>query len=317
MHRASGFGARQVFLYLAPLVVLTVLGLAFGRTLIGSSGASLASAPFDGEPVTNTPRPGTPAPLTPAAPVAGAPAVTPMPNLGVKRGTFTLKGPKRATRGSFVVFVLEGPQRVLRTDATAPFAVKINSKRLPNGKYTASVLWVRKGKTSVASTHALRIDNPKRVAVPEPSPTAPGGDDDESGTADPVVPTSGRFAAQVLALTNSARREAGCKPLAENAKLAAAAQAHSEDMAEKDYFAHDSRDGRSPFDRIKDAGYSFGAAAENIAMGQQTPAAVMDAWMDSSGHRANILNCTYTQLGVGYAAGSGSPYWTQDFGKPR
>lgn len=87
-------------------------------------------------------------------------------------------------------------------------------------------------------------------------------------------------------------------------------------MAKNNYFDHNSQDGRSPFDRMSDAGYKFSAAAENIAMGQQTPAAVMDAWMNSPGHKANILNCDYTEMGLGYAVGNGSPYWTQDFGKP-
>jgi uncharacterized protein YkwD len=121
----------------------------------------------------------------------------------------------------------------------------------------------------------------------------------------------------VLSLTNSERAKAGCKALSMNSKLTKAAQSHSADMAANNYFSHDSQDGRSPFDRMKDVGYSFSAAAENIAMGQRTPADVMTAWMNSPGHKANILNCTYTQIGVGYALSkSGSPYWTQDFGKP-
>ena len=89
-------------------------------------------------------------------------------------------------------------------------------------------------------------------------------------------------------------------------------------MAANDYFSHDSQDGRSPFDRIKAAGYSFGAAAENIAAGGTTAAGAMDQWMNSPGHKANILNCTYVDLGVGFAKGVNADYagyWTQDFGK--
>ena len=81
-----------------------------------------------------------------------------------------------------------------------------------------------------------------------------------------------------------------------------------------------SPDGRTPFDRMTAAGYRYSTAAENIAAGQRTPQDVMTAWMNSPGHRANILNCALRQIGVGYATGSSSQYgvyWTQDFGTPR
>lgn len=124
-------------------------------------------------------------------------------------------------------------------------------------------------------------------------------------------------AKQVLALTNAEREANGCGALTWNAKLASAAQKHSADMAANDYFSHDSQDGTDPFTRIKAEGYSYRAAAENIAAGQPTPEAVVDAWMKSEGHRANILNCSLTELGVGVAKGGGyGIYWTQDFGTP-
>lgn len=127
----------------------------------------------------------------------------------------------------------------------------------------------------------------------------------------------GSLAQQVLALTNDERAKAGCKALSWDATLAKVAQAHSEDMAANGYFAHESQDGRSPFDRMKAAGYAFRTAAENIAAGQPTPTSVMKSWMNSSGHRANILNCSLTELGVGVAKGGPyGIYWTQDFGTP-
>ncbi|HKY66945.1 MAG TPA: CAP domain-containing protein, partial [Acidimicrobiales bacterium] len=89
------------------------------------------------------------------------------------------------------------------------------------------------------------------------------------------------------------------------------AQAHSDDMAANDYFSHDSLDGRSFADRMRAAGYPS-PGGENIAQGQQGPQAVHDAWMNSSGHRANILNCGFTTIGVGLHAGTWT--WTQDFG---
>ena len=90
---------------------------------------------------------------------------------------------------------------------------------------------------------------------------------------------------------------------------------HSADMAANDYFTHDSQDGRTFADRIRATGYSKGTIGENIAAGQQTPDAVMQSWMDSAGHRANILNCAFTDMGVGIGrGGSYGTYWTQDFG---
>ena len=86
-------------------------------------------------------------------------------------------------------------------------------------------------------------------------------------------------------------------------------------MAAKDYFSHTSKDGRTFADRIRAAGYAGGTIGENIAAGQATASAVMRSWMGSSGHRANILNCSFTALGVGHGrGGSYGHYWTQDFG---
>jgi len=125
------------------------------------------------------------------------------------------------------------------------------------------------------------------------------------------------MAAQVVDLTNAERAKAGCPPLAVDPRLTVAAQAHSSDMASADYFSHDSRDGRTPFQRVASAGYAFSVAAENIAAGQRTPRDVTTGWMNSPGHRANILNCSLVHIGVGYATGGAyGTYWTQDFGTP-
>ena len=123
--------------------------------------------------------------------------------------------------------------------------------------------------------------------------------------------------AEVLRLVNVERASAGCSALQSNPVLVGVAREHSTDMGQHGYFAHNSQDGRSPFDRMRAAGYSGGLMGENIAAGQPTPAAVMDAWMHSEGHRANILNCGFHVIGIGVANVAGSPYriyWTQDFG---
>jgi uncharacterized protein YkwD len=121
-----------------------------------------------------------------------------------------------------------------------------------------------------------------------------------------------------VTLTNAERASAGCPALTVNGTLTSIALAHSKDMAARNYFDHASPEGKSPFDRMTDAGYAFRAAAENIAAGQRTPEDVVRAWMNSAGHRANILNCGLRQIGVGYATGGRfGTYWTQDFGTPR
>ncbi|GIH70650.1 CAP domain-containing protein [Sphaerimonospora thailandensis] len=119
---------------------------------------------------------------------------------------------------------------------------------------------------------------------------------------------------EVVRLTNVERAKVGCGPLTHDAKLHTAAYGHSADMSAKNYFSHTSQDGRSFADRIRATGYSYTAIAENIAKGYQTPEAVVQGWMNSSGHRTNMLNCSYTDIGVGYVK-AGGPYWTQDFGK--
>lgn len=119
--------------------------------------------------------------------------------------------------------------------------------------------------------------------------------------------------AEVIALVNSVRAGAGCAPVVHDEGLAGVARAHSADMRDRDYFDHVNLDGLDPFERAEAAGQT-NARAENIAYGQPNPAAVMDGWMNSSGHRANILNCELRTLGVGVAEGPGGPWWTQLFG---
>lgn len=103
----------------------------------------------------------------------------------------------------------------------------------------------------------------------------------------------------------------GLKPLQENWELSRVARYKSQDMADNRYFSHTSPTYGSPFRMIQAFGLSYRFAGENIAYGQRTPQEVVNAWMNSSGHRANILHASYTQIGVGYAANG--RYWTQMF----
>ncbi|MFJ8234904.1 CAP domain-containing protein [Ureibacillus sp. NPDC094379] len=119
------------------------------------------------------------------------------------------------------------------------------------------------------------------------------------------------FEQQVVDLTNAERTKAGLKPLEIYAPLMKVAEAKSADMAKNNYFSHTSPTYGSPFDQIKAAGISYKSAGENIAQGQRTPAEVVQAWMDSPGHRQNIMNASYTHIGVGYVKNGN--YWTQQF----
>ena len=123
----------------------------------------------------------------------------------------------------------------------------------------------------------------------------------------------------VLTLTNAHREENGCGPLKIDTRLIKAARGHAADMVERTFFDHVNPDGKSPSDRAQAAGFPSGVG-ENIAVGYTDAEAVMNGWMNSSGHRANILNCDYTVIGIGYAAGTvlpeyGPGAWVQVFGR--
>ncbi|SFL90769.1 CAP domain-containing protein [Geodermatophilus ruber] len=154
---------------------------------------------------------------------------------------------------------------------------------------------------------------PPPAPAPKPSPAAPPAPTRTAPAAPAPAPAGSSAEEQVLALVNEARAAAGCAPVVADAGLAAVARAHSADMRDRDFFSHTNPEGLSPFDRARNAGIST-ARAENIAYGQPDAAAVMEGWMNSSGHRRNILDCDLTRLGVGVAEGAGGPWWTQLFG---
>ncbi|MFC6565202.1 CAP domain-containing protein [Actinoplanes utahensis] len=123
---------------------------------------------------------------------------------------------------------------------------------------------------------------------------------------------------QVLALVNRHRRAAGCATITVDQRLIAAASRHAGDMARRGYFDHESPGGERAGNRVSDAGYVWSRYGENIARGQDSPFEVMTDWMNSPGHRENIVDCRLDQMGVGLALSSdGTPYWVQEFATPR
>lgn len=130
----------------------------------------------------------------------------------------------------------------------------------------------------------------------------------------PMFSTVKAIEKRVIELTNQQRQRYGLKPLKHNWELSRVARYKSEDMRDSRYFSHTSPTYGSPFKMIRDFAIPFTAAGENIAMGQRTAEQVVNGWMNSSGHRANILNERFTEIGVGYAKNSyGRTYWTQMF----
>ncbi|MBQ0853156.1 CAP domain-containing protein [Streptomyces sp. BH-SS-21] len=147
----------------------------------------------------------------------------------------------------------------------------------------------------------------------EPAAKAPTTKAPETTTPSKAASTPSTAEATVLSLVNEERAKAGCSPVTASSSLAALAESFSEDMAARDFFDHTDPDGASPWDRAEKLGIA-NLGGENIARGQADAAAVMEAWMNSPGHRANILNCDFKTLGVGAHFASGGPWWTQDFG---
>lgn len=128
-----------------------------------------------------------------------------------------------------------------------------------------------------------------------------------------VVSAEAQAEAEVLKLVNEERAKVGCSALAANSALGELAENFSDAMAEQGFFDHTDPSGRTPWDRAEALGITD-LGGENIARGQADAAAVMEAWMNSPGHKANILNCDFKTLGVGVHFGAGGPWWTQNFG---
>jgi uncharacterized protein YkwD len=174
--------------------------------------------------------------------------------------------------------------------------------------------------SSTATTGTPTAAAPRTVPnSTAPSSTGPVG----LGTPTPAPPSSGTGTgattadsreSEVLAIVNRERAANGCGAVTVNAKLAAVARAHSVDQATHGTMSHTGSDGSSPWDRANRAGYTH-AIGENVAAGYRTAEAVMTGWLNSPGHRANILNCAAKAIGIGVAtADDGTPYWTQVFG---
>lgn len=179
--------------------------------------------------------------------------------------------------------------------------------------FAQSVYTVKKGDTmwKIASAKQVSVSDILKAnpQVKNPSAIVPG-----QKLTIPNGSSATTLEDQVITLVNKQRAMNGLQPLTKNWTLAKMARCKSQDMVTHNYFSHTSPTYGSPFTMMQNFGINFTAAGENIAEGQPTPQAVMNAWMNSPGHRANILSPAYNQIGVGMAKTSnGVIYWTQDF----
>ncbi|MDQ0845347.1 CAP domain-containing protein [Streptomyces sp. V1I6] len=159
--------------------------------------------------------------------------------------------------------------------------------------------------------------SPATTRKPAPEPTreqtrTPERTVAPSKTAVPDTSAAASAEADVIDMVNKERAKVGCSPMKASGTLSDLARAHSKDMAARGFFDHTNPDGETPWDRAEQAGVSS-LGGENIARGQADAEAVMNSWMNSEGHRANILNCDFTTLGVGVHMADGGPWWTQNF----
>ncbi|MER7110055.1 CAP domain-containing protein [Streptomyces sp. NPDC000229] len=170
----------------------------------------------------------------------------------------------------------------------------------------------RTGTTLPTSVPASAPDRAERAAPTEPEPGGGENTPRAGGAQAPGIATG--YAERVVALVNAERARAGCSPLRRNGRLRSSAQGHADDMAARDYYAHNSPEGRDAGDRMEAAGYNWRTWGENIHRGPKDPARAVRDWMGSAGHRKNIVNCEFKDIGVGVNLRSNGPWWVQNFG---
>lgn len=173
-------------------------------------------------------------------------------------------------------------------------------------KYNVSYTNLRKSNPQITNTSAIRAG--QKITIPSAGGT--------TGTQS-VSTTFSEFEEEVIRLVNAERKKRGLSALVKSEKAMQTARIKSQDMAVNAYFSHTSPTYGSPFKMMENHGLRYSAAAENIAKGQKTPVKVMESWMNSSGHRANILSASVTEIGVGATRDkNGTFYWTQLFLNP-
>ncbi|GES32482.1 CAP domain-containing protein [Streptomyces angustmyceticus] len=231
--------------------------------------------------------------------------------------------------GSCVVLIRpdSGADRALAADGVAQAAPAATTPASPEPTVSRSP----KSHQPAASPSAAERHR-KRHATPRPQSSRTGGSAEPARSVTPRAArpgsgtgggtpagtgaakgTAAAFAQKIVELVNAQRAQHGCGPLSVDRRLQAAAQAHSDDMAARNYYEHNTPEGVDPGTRMTKAGFPWASWAENIFKSPKDPATAMDGWMKSPGHRDNILNCSYKSTGVGVNLSANGPWWTQDF----
>ncbi|MFE9634072.1 CAP domain-containing protein [Streptomyces sp. NPDC006463] len=223
-------------------------------------------------------------------------------------------GPKSGTAASASAEATATPSAPLPTlTADAASATGAMPSSTPGADATGSAGPAKseEQESSPATSAPPKTSKPARTSASTTTGGGSGGSGGSSGGG------SSDSESAVLALVNKERAAAGCGPLTTNAKLSAAARSYSDTMARSGVMSHTGPDGSTMTSRVEAAGYGWSRLGENIARGQSDADAVMNAWMNSPGHKANILNCSFKEIGIGVHKGDGGPWWTQDFGAPK
>ncbi|WAZ25677.1 sigma-70 family RNA polymerase sigma factor [Streptomyces cinnabarinus] len=236
-----------------------------------------------------------------------------------KPGRITQRGRITGVAAAVAVLITGGTVATLSVQSDGEGDTVRSAADTPSGTPTLDSSSESPASSASASPSAGESSAKPRAKSPKPKPTPsrtkPAAEPTTSAprpsTTPAAAPADTSAGAQVLALVNTEREKAGCRPVTLDARLARAAQLHSEDMSANQYFDHTSQDGRTFADRAAAQGHPS-PGAENIAQGQSTPQAVMESWMNSQGHRENILNCDLTTMGVGVVDDDWT--WTQVFG---
>lgn len=262
--------------------------------LIGAGSAAIVAGSTSGEREIR---------LAATAPDAAAPAGAATPGTAAPVDASTPAAPSARASGSAVPSA-SAPESASASASASASPVPSSGtagRRTPSASTTAKVRSQARPKPSATR---------RTSAAPAPEPTrtteAPSGGGGDSSVQ-----------AEVLRLVNAEREKAGCSGLSSESRLQAAAQKHSELQAEQNSMSHQLPGEAGMGDRVTAEGYRWRSVAENVAAGYTSAGSVMDGWMNSPGHKANILNCGYEQIGVGLAkSSSGTPYWTQNFASP-
>lgn len=284
----------------------TLTALALAALLAATTGCT-AGQPHEAVPAPDAPLETSayhdPAPSAPTVPDPTVPIISQVPATATPTATPSL--PASHPPVSSPPPVRSAPAKAAERKPSAH-----RTRPLASARPTGTATKPSATRTSSSRPTATRPGGaPTRAVTPRPPrPSRPA-----ATPRPPAPPAAPGVSGKVLGLVNRERASAGCGPLRVDARLVRASEAHSRDMAANGYFDHVSLDGRTPRDRMAAAGYPS-PGAENIALGYPNAEAVMRGWMNSPGHRANILNCGLTAMGVAAVNSPRGLYWTQTFG---